>query len=47
MTNFIPTFFLSFLKMSVIVLEEDFENSKKIFVGCVRGGSKITWVRWY
>lgn len=47
MTNFIPTFFLSFLKTPVIIWKKILRIQRRFLWEGVRGGSKITWVRWY
>ncbi|GAU29496.1 hypothetical protein TSUD_360410 [Trifolium subterraneum] len=44
--NAIPIFHLSFLKMPVLVWKKVVRIQREFLWGCVRGGKKVSWVKW-
>jgi hypothetical protein len=44
--NSIPIFYLSFLKMSVVVIKKITRIQREFLWGGVKGGRKISWVNW-
>lgn len=44
--NFIPIFYLSFMKMSVVVWKKIVHLQKEFLWGGVGGGRKISWMKW-
>jgi hypothetical protein len=44
--NSIPIFCLSFLKMSVVVIKKITRIQREFLWGGVKGGRKISWVKW-
>jgi hypothetical protein len=44
--NSIPIFYLSFLKLPVVVLKKLIRIQREFLWGGVKGGRKVSWVKW-